>query len=215
MFVKREKKILVLFLYFIFPYLSLAAFGMIVFPRFILFMVYPLFMITAYVFVIIFNYFLKKNRSGLFIIPIVLSISLVQSLLLAVNPMMADIPVADRKQLFLDWPSGYGVKEVVSFIEEKAQGEKVVLGTEGTFGLNPAAYEIYLGNNKNVEIRGYWPVSEVPKDLLEASYKYPTYLVFKEKQEIPVSWPLKLIAKYQRGNSNSYMSFYRVDNQEK
>lgn len=215
MFVKREKKILMLFLWFLFPYMALAAFGMIIYPRFILFMVYPLFIIAAYTLGTLFNFFLKKNKLGLLVIPAVLGISLVQSILLAVNPVMADIPDSDRKQLFLDWPSGYGVKEVVSFIEDKARSGKVVLGTEGTFGLNPAAYEIYLGNNKNVEIRGYWPVSEVPKDLLEASKKYPTYLVFKEKQEIPISWPLKLIAKHQKGDSQIYLSFYRVDNSEK
>jgi hypothetical protein len=125
-------------------------------------------------------------------------------------PVSAAIPDTDTRQLLTDWPSGYGVSDVVEFLKEKAKYERVVIGTEGTFGLFPAVFEIYLQQNPNVEIHGYWPVGKVPDELLKSSETRPTYLVFKEKQEIPSDWPLKLIAKYQRGNGNTYLLFYQV-----
>ena len=44
------------------------------------------------------------------------------------------ISVIDRNQLFDDWPSGYGVREVISYLREQSKEQKIVIGTEGTFG---------------------------------------------------------------------------------
>ena len=127
-----------------------------------------------------------------------------------VDPVYASIPQTDRNQFFDDWPSGYGVTEVISFLESKAKSEKVVIGTEGTFGLFPAVFEIYLQNNPNVEIHGFWPVSEVPPLLIEKAKTTSTYLVFKDTQKVPDTWSLKLVSKYRRGIGNTYLLFYQV-----
>jgi len=206
---KRDKKIFYLFSWFAIPFLLEAAIAKVIFPRFILFMVMPLLVISAYAILDLQKRLRNKKIFGLTLVLIILY-PVYQSLLLIFSPVNAAIPKTDRNQLFDDWPSGYGVREVISYINKKAKTGKVVLGTEGTFGLNPAVYEIYLKNNQNIDIRGYWPVSEVPKDLLEAAKSYPTYLVFKESQKIPENWPLKLIAKYQRGKGNTFLLFYQV-----
>lgn len=208
--IRKERKILLLLVWFIFPFLSLAAFGKVIFPRFMLFMVYPLFIIAAYLLSETINWSKRISKPFVLIIPAVLFYAFFQSLVLIINPVYADIPKSDRNQLFDDWPSGYGVNEVISYIKNKSLEGKVVLGTEGTFGLNPAVYEIYLGTNKNVEIHGFWPVSEVPEILIKSANDHPTYLVFKESQDIPKSWPLTLIAKYRRGLGNTYLYFYQV-----
>ena len=85
-----------------------------------------------------------------------------------------------------------------------------MIGTEGTFGLNPAVYEIYLGLNPNVKIYGFWPVNEVPKILIESADQFPTYLIMKERQIVPDSWPLTLIRKIQRGKGDTFLLFYQV-----
>lgn len=209
--VKRDRKTIYLFLWFIIPFLSLAAIGKVIFPRFILFMVMPLFIIAAHAITNLTAIFKKNIIFPVIITAIILAYPAYQSFLLVVSPVQADIPANDRHQLFDDWPSGYGVKEVISYLKDKAQNGKIVIGTEGTFGLNPAVYEIYLGGDKNVEIHGYWPVGEVPRELLDKAKTYPTYLIFKEKQEIPANWPLKLIGKYRRGKGNTYLLFYQVE----
>lgn len=214
--IKINRKIIFLFIWFFIPFLALAVDGKVLFPRFILFMTIPLLIIGGHALSVISDFFKGKRKVfGYLLIIIILSYPLYQTWLLSAEPIRAAIPQNDRNQLFDDWPSGYGVREVIDFLRENSKYRKVVIGTEGTFGLNPAVYEIYLGLNKNVEIYGFWPVSEVPGLLLDKAKLYPTYLVFKEKQNIPSGWPLKLISKFRRGDGNTYLLFYQVENQSK
>ncbi|OGG02335.1 hypothetical protein A2W14_03945 [Candidatus Gottesmanbacteria bacterium RBG_16_37_8] len=157
-------------------------------------------------------YFLRVRFKSLYLIIFLLLLyPFYISFTLITDPVKADIPIIDRNQLFDDWPSGYGVRQVIDYLSKEARNNKIVIGTEGTFGLNPAVYEIYLKQNKNViNIIGYWPVFEVPGQLIEYAKSYPTYLIFKEKQEIPGNWPLKLIAKYRRGLGSTYLYFFQV-----
>ncbi len=206
----KDKKIIFLFIWFLFPFLSLAAFGKVLFPRFILFMTFPLLIIVGVTITKLFNYAFEKNKLLILLIILILIYPFYQSLLIIINPVEVAIPRNDRNQLFDDWPSGYGVKEVIAYLDEQSKSGKVVVGTEGTFGLFPASLEIYLGLRENLEIKGYWPVSEVPRELIEKSFEHPTYLIFKEKQDIPAGWPLILKAKYRRGKSNTFLLFYQV-----
>lgn len=208
---KKDRKLLYLFFFSLFPFLATAAVGKVLYPRFILFTVYPLFIIGAYAIYQIFTLTFFKIKYFTVILLLILAYPLYQVFLVVANPIYANIPISDQNQLFDDWPSGYGVNEVMSYLNEKSKISKIVVGTEGTFGLFPAVFEIYLGRNPNVEIHGYWPVSEVPQELLEASKKHPTYLVFKEKQKIPQDWPLILIAQYRRGKGNTHLLFYQID----
>ncbi len=208
--IRRDKKIILLFLWFIIPFLALALFGKVLFPRFILFMTLPLMIISARMTGEIDILLKKKN----FILPVLITFILIypayQSFLLVYSPIKAAIPQNDRNQLMDDWPSGYGVKEVISYLDLQSKKGKLVIGTEGTFGLFPAAFEIYLKKNENIDIRGYWPVGEVPPDLLESAHIYPTYLVFKDTPKVPSSWPLELVGKYPRGRGYTNLYFYKV-----
>ena len=208
---KKDKKILYLFLWFILPFLALSLFGKVLFPRFILFMIIPIFIvISESLLQLIHIVYIKKGKYA-YLFLLILLIPGFQSFLALTNPVEMSIPQNDRNQLFDDWPSGYGVREVISYLQKEAETKKIVVGTEGTFGLNPAVYEIYLGGNKNVEIYGFWPVSEVPEKLLEKAKQYPTYLIFKEKKAVPDEWQLKLINKYRRGKGDTYLLFYQVE----
>lgn len=209
-FVKRDKTVVYLLLWFLIPFLFLTTFGKVIYPRFILFMVMPLFVIAADMMTVIVDKFYKNKRILVTILSVIFAYPILQSFLLLVVPVEAAIHRIDKIQLFDDWPSGYGVKEVIEFFKEKAKQEKIVIGTEGTFGLNPAVYEIYLGNNKNVEIYGFWPVVHVPEKLLEKAKEHPTYLVLKERQDVPSNWPLKLLSSYRRGKGNTYLYLYQV-----
>lgn len=209
--IRKNLKILYLFLWFIVPFSALALFGKVLFPRFILFMSLPLLIIAANMLSELFSFLYSKKKLFVILAGISLYMPLYISFVLITDPVNAKIPENDRNQLFNDWPSGYGVREVISYLRDEAKKGKIVIGTEGTFGLNPAVYEIYLKNNPNVyKIIGYWPVSQVPPELLEYSKMYPTYLIFKEKQKIPGDWPLQLIAKYKRGNSETFLYFFKV-----
>ena len=70
---------------------------------------------------------------------------------------------------------------------------------------------IYLRENNNVEIKGYWPISDGMNELIEiAKTGKPTYVLFKDTQTPNPQWPLTLVSKYQKGKGNVHMNFYRV-----
>ncbi len=195
--------------WFVVPFLTLAFFGKVIYPRFLLFMLIPLLVPTAEFLLFLLNQ--TKYRlwviSGLAIVFLNLIYFDGQILF---TPLSAPIPEADKGQFLNDWPSGYGIKEVVSFLIGESQKGPLVIGTEGTFGLFPHALELYLGENRNVTTKAYWPLEEFPEELRDDAQKVPTYLVFKERQTVPPDWPIVLIAKYRRGTSDSYLRFFRV-----
>lgn len=206
----RDKRVFYLIVCFAFPFFTLAAFGRVLFPRFILFMSMPLLLLAGEV-ISRWTFFAKEKMRIFIVITIFIFIYPVYlTLVILTNPVEAAIPRVDRNQLFDDWPSGYGVKEVIDYLNQKAKNSKVVIATEGTFGLNPFVYEIYLKKNENVIIKSYWPLSQVPDELISLSREYPTYIVFKESQNIPDSWPLKLINKYRRGKGKTYLLFFEI-----
>ena len=121
------------------------------------------------------------------------------------------LPETDRFQYLDDWPSGYGIQEVVAYLKKEAEFSPLFVGTEGTFGLTPYALEIYLQGNENIKIKGYWPISDGIEELVEKSHELPTFLLLKDTQEPQWDWPVELVEKYQKGRGDVYMGFYRVN----
>jgi hypothetical protein len=195
--------------WFVIPFAALAFFGKVIYPRFLLFMLTPLVvMLTLYISEKVTG---SKNKAILAIAAIIISSQLLLfDYQIVFQPIQAAIPSADRKQFLTDWPSGYGISEIVSFLEKESKNGPVFIGTEGTFGLFPHALELYLGTNHNVTIKAYWPVGEVPEELIESARIRPTFLVFKERQVVPSEWPLLLINEYRRGDGPTFMRFFRV-----
>jgi hypothetical protein len=76
----------------------------------------------------------------------------------------------------------------------------------------PASFELYLWDNPNLQIRGYWPVSSVPGEVIQMASEKPTYFIYYESdpEEIPVQDNLKLLKKFKKGNSNRHMYFFQV-----
>ncbi len=159
-FIKEKiKERIFLFSWFALPFLALAFFGKVIYPRFILFMSYPLLILVSFSFEKI-----KEEIKNLYLLLAVTFLILLYPFYfdyqIIFNPINMPIPHADRFQYVDDWPSGYGIKEVVEFFKKESATKKIFIGTEGTFGLTPYALEIYLEGDENVKIVGYWPISE-------------------------------------------------------
>lgn len=216
-----KEKILLLF-YFLLPFTALALFGRVIFPRFIFFMSLYLLPLAAWGLNYTINEGLRYTKGNLkiksirFIIPVIVFVFIwypgFVSFQFAKNPITSKIAKADNSQYINSWAAGWGVKESVSFFDKKASQGKIFIATEGTFGLLPAALEMYLVQNKNVTIKGYWPVNEIEKEVLDNAKKMPTYFVFYQKEhvEIPPSFPLKLLFKVRQGNTEYYYRVYQV-----
>lgn len=209
-------KKLLFFCWFFVPFFALAAFGIVLYPRFMLFMAAPLLVLMAFgldqIWQMLKSRF-KRASVTIFAVSSVLFFAqpaFVSSKIIF-DPINAPIPTVDRNQLMDDWPSGYGIPEVVSYLREQGKSQRIFVGTEGTFGLTPFALEIYLKNEKNIEIKGYWPISNGIKELKNvANTGELTFLLLKDTQVPDTEWPVQLIAKYQKGHGNVYSGLYLV-----
>ncbi len=216
---KFTKEKIFLTLYFALPFLALALFGRVIFPRFIFFMSLMLLPLAALGLDEIVNFIEKRIKLSLpkivysvLITALFIAYPLFVSYQFAVDPINSGIAKADNHQYVNSWAAGWGVKESVEFFKDKAKTQKIFIATQGTFGLMPEAMELYLIDNPNVTIKGYWPVDTVSKEVLDIAKKMPTYFIFyqKELQVMPSDFPLKLVFEVQQGNRDSYYRVYQV-----
>jgi len=206
----RERSLL--FLWWLLPFVALANFAKILYPRYILFMVMPLIVLAAYGIVELWKHTSKSILKGVLLL-VLLGPSLVISYTIVMSPPNAMIPPADRGQFIDDWPAGGGVREVVSYLKTEAMTKDIRIYTEGTFGLMPYSIEIYLVNNPHVKIAGIWPLSEdMPTRMADDARTYPTFFVMNETQIPPEGWTITRIGEYQKGNSpvHKKLRLYRV-----
>lgn len=206
----REK--LLLYGWWLAPFVALALFGRVLYPRFILFMTMPLLLLAALTVDHIIARW-RKTVFGIVLIAVLILPSVWTDYLLLTNPTYAPIPQADRGQYINDWPAGWGVKEVSDIMLGESQKEKVVVYTEGTFGLLPYGIEIWLVDKPNIEIHGLWPLTETPPpEVIESVKAYPTYLVASQPSDVPAGWPLTLVASYAKGlRKDRTLRLYKVE----
>lgn len=206
----REKILLVLWCSV--PFFALALFGRVLYPRFIFFMTLSLLPLAALSIVKI-SAWIKKPLLFAFCCLLFAFFALRLDFLILINPFISPIPYSDENQYLSAWPAGGGVKEAVAFFTQRAKTGKVYVATEGTFGLMPYAFEIYLINNPNIEIQGFWPLREkIPEAVLQKAKEKEAYFVFNQTQDynLPTLWPIKFINKYQKGTGPFFLSIYQV-----
>jgi hypothetical protein len=208
---KLLKEKILLFIYFISPFVALALFGRILYPRFIFFMTLPLLPLAA-LSLFTLNQWVKNRALKAVVVVLFLGLWVRADYGIISSFATAPIPKADLTQYSNDWPAGGGIAHIISYLAEESKDKKIYVASEGTFGsLSTYAVEIYLGDNRNVEKGGLWPIpADIPKDLLEKAQKQPVYMIFNETQLPPGGWPLKLIAKYQKGVGVTFISLYQV-----
>lgn len=209
---RRDLKFVYLQILILAPFLAEAIFNKILYPRFILFY-FPYIIISTSALTAAFLERFKRYRTAIFALSfLILLIPLITSYKLLTNPAQARIPKSDSDQYFNDWPSGYGVEEVVDFIRKESNHEDVYVGTEGTFGLLPFALNVYFYDDNKVHVYSYWPVDPniLPEQILELAKNHKTYFIFYQSQKETNNPRLNLISKYQKGIGTSYMRLFGV-----
>jgi 4-amino-4-deoxy-L-arabinose transferase-like glycosyltransferase len=212
----REK--LLLLAWFLVPFIALAFFGKVIYPRFILFMTMPLIVLGAYAMVVL-QRIVKKLWMQVVVFLVFASMFFVNDFFLLTNFAAAQIPQSDKSQLLTGWPSGLGVSQTVNFLQVQSKRGKIYVGTEGTFGLMPYALQIFFYNNPNITIQGIWPLQDTPPSaLLDAAKKMPTYVVFYQScpsctaiGKAPVSWPVTEVFSFKKLDPDTYYTLYRVN----
>lgn len=212
----REK---ILFLIWFFaPFTALALFGRVLYPRFIFFMILPLLPLASLSLYSI-SQRLKNKLFFAFCFLLFVFLPLRSDYYILTNFEQAPIPFSDLEQYVNGWPAGGGIKEIITFLKTQSEKGKIYVASEGTFGSLPTyAVEIYLGDSKNVEKHGIWPIpQDIPKDLVEKAKDMSSFFIFNQSQidrdNLPQkNWPMRLISKYQKGIGDSYISLYQIIN---
>lgn len=209
---KKIREKLLLFSWFILPILALGLIGRTLYPRFVLFMSMPLLVLAAYS---LDNLLVRLRLNKVLVALFFITTLLVSDYFIINDFARAPVPKADLTQYMNDWPAGGGTKEVISYLNEKASKGKIYVASLGTFGSLPTyAVEIYLGDNKNVDKKGIYPVpSEIPKDLLEKAKTVPVYVFVSNQKEFEAqikTWPIRELLRYRKGVGNSFAHLYEV-----
>lgn len=213
----REK--LFLLAWFILPLIALAFFGKVIYPRYLLFMTMPLLILGAFSLNSLLFISKKVWLKVLILIAFTVSFFITDYYILT-NVAKAHIASGDRDQLINGWPAGKGVKETVAYLENEAKDKKIFVGTQGTFGLMPYSLEMYLSQNPNITLKGYWPIDQQPpEEVLTAAKSMPVYVVFYQPCGpcegvglAPTSWNLEKIMQFEKGKG-IYYTVYRLKSQ--
>lgn len=209
--IRRNLLAIYLLIWVLIPFAATAFFGKIIYPRYLLFMV-PGILILISLFI---DDVFKKMASSKYKKIVLLSIFIgpvISTVSIFFNISNSLIPQSDKNQLINDWPAGGGINEVVKIINSSAEKEKVFVGTEGTFGLLPYALEIELVKNPNIEIKGYYPVKEIPQEVVQKAKNVKTYFIYNLTQDEKLfnDPRISLVGKFPKGNSQIHLRIFEV-----
>jgi len=133
------------------------------------------------------------------------------------DPTNASLSPEIRSQYLENWPAGWGIDEIVDFLEKESRNQKVVVGVMGPVGTHldfpKEALEDYLFDNPNVEIVSALveDAESFPEELEEAALEGPTYYVINGVERPPRGWPVEVLLAFPKnGNTRMFMFLTRV-----
>ena len=206
----RER--LLLASWFVLPFLALALTGIRIYPRYVFFMTVPLLVLAAYGFCVLASR-IRSVMAFILLICVVVSLQLRSDFWILEDLKSAPIPHVEISQYASGWPSGGGVQETVAFLSNQAKRQKVFVGTEGSFGLLPSALDLYLTQNPNIVVRGYWPLgNDLPAEALYYAKSMPSYFVYylPDHVQLSPSLPLRLVLSHREGTSPYRFRLYQI-----
>lgn len=194
---KSRSEGIVLLIWFLIPLLAQSAVAKVNTARYLLFLVPPFLIFSAYGLEIIFTSLKNKVLTTLILI-IIFFFPAYQTMLLTIQPALAWLPKKDRQGYLEIWTSGYGIKEASDYLEEIAETQNVLVGTEGYFGTLPDGLQIYLEKVPNITIIGVgYPIKEIPEKLINGLADKKVFLLVNDSRlEIKDTKKLSLVFRY-------------------
>lgn len=206
---EKTKEKLLLLIYFLIPFLILCLFARVLFPRYIFFMTLFLLPLAGLSLTKIVKH-LKLKISFIIIILFFIypTFNCFQILL---NFNQSDIPAIEIEQY--GSKTGEIIKDSLGFFNNEAKNKKIFIGTEGVLGYLPNVLEIYLNNNKNIQIKGF-DVSQtknnIPKNVEQIAKTKPVYFVYLRSEKNLISKHSLKVVFEKREKINGENIYYRV-----
>jgi 4-amino-4-deoxy-L-arabinose transferase-like glycosyltransferase len=192
--------------WFVFPYIAIAFFSKVLYPRYLNF--------YASLLIITFTFLLSRIKKSIYVyILVALTIASIAyyDYTILFDHTKIPFPDIDRGQYVTGITAGWGVKDIVEFAREKSKDKKVILMAEGDFGVIGDQLEVFVNREDNVQVKGYWPLD---KEHLLANQKelkqHYVYVVFSHRQEFPSDWPLRLVKRFEKPEGKSSIYLYEL-----
>jgi len=197
--------------WFLVPLLGESLIAKIFTSRYTAFLAPILLLGAVFFFINTLSYFKKRKRILLVFLILILVLPFWRDYQLIFVPERFPFTKTDRGYLE-GWTAGYGVAEVANKVKREALGGKVIVGTEGTFGLLPQGLEIYLDKVKNVSVLGYYPLPELPPKELQERVKNgeKAYFVVNNTPGSFKNKNLYLLKEYPKINSSGSLRLYEI-----
>ncbi len=195
-FYKRNRFVLTVIAWSLFPLLIEMALLRTFTTRYILFTIPPLLFVGGwFVDYVLTQLGKRKFIAGAGMLLFLLVPTLLVDFKLITNPETADLPRETRRGYFEDWTAGQGLKEIASYLTERAKTNSVVVGTAGGFGTLPDGLFIYLDKAENISVVP--GKSTISAELRNAAKDHETYYVGSNSQFTPDS-SLTVIKEYKK-----------------
>lgn len=196
---KETKKGLILFLLWFSPIFIFAAFGKILFPRYILFTT-PYFLIALAVICV--NFFSSSKLPKIFkilILFMLLILPLRFDYLIINYPAQAPLANIEHNQYISGKPSGYGLNKIFTFLDKELDnGPPTTLVTQGKFGLFPYAFMLRYWDDKRITVVRSWFTKNPDVNIYAFQKSTKVYVVLWENESIPKDFPLTLVTQAQK-----------------
>ncbi len=196
-----------LLLWIIGPFIAIAFFAKVVFPRYLIFFASFLTIGAAYL-----TASRKKFVSKIIIIFFLLSTAYFNYTILFRGESIP-FPDVDRGQYIESNNAGYGIREIIDYSRKKSAEKPVILVAEGNFGVVGDMLDASVAPGERITVRGYWPLNE--SDLFanqKELQKNHVFIVYSHKRDgdfLP-HWPIKLIKKYDKPGGKSSFHFFQL-----
>jgi hypothetical protein len=193
-------------IWFFIPFLAIAFFSKVIFPRYLIYLNVILIILTTYFFVNIKN----KKITNIFLIVFLLNFVIFDYPILF-KPEKMLLPEIDKGQYITGITAGYGVREIIEYARKLSKEKPVVILAEGDFGVIGDQLQTFLLPNDKIYIKGYWPLDETQllenKKLIKENY---VLVVFSHKNQFPSHWPIKLLKKFPKPENKSAIYLFQL-----
>lgn len=181
------------------PYIAVAFFAEVLFPRYIIFLATSFLLLAAY-----FLSQLKTPRLQMGAMLAILLSTVWFNYSIIADHKNIPFPPVDKGQYIMDWPAGWGMKEVVEYVRTESTDPKrpILILAEGNFGKSGDVLNTLRIPGDTYIVDGIWPLNlEKVKDTQKKLEDHRVLVVFHRRTDFPPDWPIKLIKKFDYPNT--------------
>ncbi len=210
---KNDKRLgIYLGLWLILPYLAIAFFGRVIYPRYLIFFV-TLFLLMA-------SYFLSRLKNKKLLVGALLAFFLSVGYFnytILFDYKNIPLPPPDRDQYIEGGASGFGIKEIVAYARVRSKEKPVIILAEGNFGMTGDVLNSSLVPGDRIFIKGYWPLKATDirtnQKELEKSIVLVLYYHVENVPKPPI--PLKFILRHHKPTGRNAFFLYELTPDDK